>query len=225
MVASCSRFICSSIGRKTLIALTGLALCGFLVGHLTGNFLLMVGPDAFNLYGHKLISLGVGLYVIEAILSGIFLLHLGLAIKVTIENKQARGNQKYLVKKRTGRGSTFMSDSMPYTGLVLLAFLISHLLHFKFGPHYTTTVDGVEMRDLYKVVMEYFQSIGGVIWYSFAMICAALHTSHGFSSAFQSLGLNHSKYFKNIKKLGVIYAVLVGGGFAFLAVWAHLKGV
>ena len=59
MVASCSRFICSSIGRKTLIALTGLALCGFLVGHLTGNFLLMLGPDAFNLYGHKLISLGV----------------------------------------------------------------------------------------------------------------------------------------------------------------------
>jgi succinate dehydrogenase / fumarate reductase cytochrome b subunit len=225
MMPSCSRLLSSSIGRKTLVAITGLMLCGFLVGHLAGNFLLLVGPDAFNLYGHKLISLGVGLYIIEAILALVFLVHLGLAFKLTMENKAARGNEKYFSKKRTGRGSTFMSESMPYTGIVLLAFLISHLVQFKFGPHYTTIVDGVEMRDLYKLVLEYFQSPIGVAWYVFSMICAAIHTSHGFSSSFQSLGLNHSKYFKNVKLIGILYAIFVGGGFTFLAVWANLKGV
>jgi succinate dehydrogenase / fumarate reductase cytochrome b subunit len=81
------------------------------------------------------------------------------------------------------------------------------------------------MRDLTKTVMEFFSSLGGTVWYSFAMICAALHTSHGFSSAFQSMGWNHGKYFKNIKLLGYIYAVIVGGGFSLISIYCHLKGV
>jgi succinate dehydrogenase / fumarate reductase cytochrome b subunit len=225
MTTAVNHYFRSSIGRKHLVAVTGLLLCGFLVGHLTGNFLLLVGPDAFNLYGHKLASLGSLLYLIEAGLTLIFLVHLGLAIKLTIENKQARGEQKYAMKRRTGRGTTIMSATMPLTGLVLLVFIILHLLNLKFGPNYTTTVDGVEMRDLYRVTMEYFQDPAHVAWYVFSMVCAALHTSHGFASAFQSLGLNHGRYFSKVKLLSYLYAILVGGGFAFLSVWAHLKGV
>ncbi len=223
MTSAVNHYFCSSIGRKQLVAITGLALCGFLVGHLSGNFLLMVGADTFNLYGHKLTSLGVGLYAIEAVLLLIFLVHLGLAIKITMENARARG--KYTLKKRTGRGTTFMSATMPYTGLVLLVFIILHLLNLKFGTNYRTVVGGVEMRDLYRVTMEYFQSTANTIWYVFAMICAALHTAHGFASAFQSLGLNHGKYYPKIKVISYVYAIAVGGGFALLSVWAHLKGV
>jgi succinate dehydrogenase / fumarate reductase cytochrome b subunit len=213
----------SSIGRKQLVAVTGLLLCGFLVGHLTGNFLLLAGSDAFNLYAHKLASLGAGLYVIEAGLAAIFLAHLGLAMKLNMENMKSRG--QYQQKTKTGRGTTFASQTMPYTGLVLLLFLILHLCSLKFGSYYETTVDGVVMRDLYKTTIEYFASTGATLWYVVAMFCAAIHTSHGFASAFQSMGWNHGKYFKNVKRLGLVYAILVGGGFAFISIWCHMKGV
>lgn len=225
MTTAVNHYCRSSIGRKHLIAVTGLLLCGFLVGHLSGNFLLLVGPDAFNLYAYKLTSLGAGLYVIEGGLLAVFLVHMGLAVKLTMENKAARGEQKYAVKKNTGRGTTFMSATMPYTGLVLLVFTINHLMSLKFGVHYPVIVDGVEMRDLHKLTMEYFSNPIHVAWYAFAMACAALHTMHGFASAFQSLGLNHGKYYPKIKIVSYAYGVLVGGGFAFLAVWAYLKGV
>jgi succinate dehydrogenase / fumarate reductase cytochrome b subunit len=213
----------SSIGRKQLVAVTGLLLCGFLVGHLTGNFLLLAGSDAFNLYAHKLASLGAGLYVIEAGLAAVFLAHLGLAMKLNMENMKSRG--QYQQKTKTGRGTTFASQTMPYTGLVLLLFLILHLCSLKFGSYYETTVDGVVMRDLYKTTIEYFASTGATLWYVVAMFCAAIHTSHGFASAFQSMGWNHGKYFKNVKRLGLVYAILVGGGFAFISIWCHMKGV
>ena len=226
MAAAVNHYFGSSIGRKQLVAVTGLLLCGFLVSHLLGNLLLVVGPDAFNLYAYKLFSLGGLLYIIEAILALIFLLHLGLAIKLNIENLKARGGVKrYVVKKNTGRGTTFMSQTMPWTGLILLVFTILHLKNLKYGTHYTTIVDGVQMRDIYKTTMEYFRSLTAVIWYIFAMTAAALHTAHGFASAFQSMGWNHGKYFKNVKRLGYLYAVAVGGGFALLAIYCHMKGV
>jgi succinate dehydrogenase / fumarate reductase cytochrome b subunit len=226
ITSAVNHYFFSSIGRKQLVAVTGLSLCGFLVGHLTGNFLLLVGPDAFNFYAHKLASLGALLYLIEAVLAGLFLLHLGLALKLTLENIKARGGSKrYHLKKNTGRGTTFMSQSMPFTGIVLLVFLILHLLNLKFGSYYEVEIDGVVMRNIYKTTMEHFQSPVATGWYVLAMICAAIHTSHGFASAFQSMGWNSGKYFKNVKRLGYLYAILVGGGFAFISVWAHLKGV
>lgn len=226
MAAAVNHYFNSSIGRKQLVATTGLLLCGFLVSHLAGNFLLLAGPDAFNLYAHKLASLGGLLYVIEGVLAVIFALHLGLAFKLNFENIAARGGAKrYHYKKNTGRGTTFMSQTMPWTGLILLVFLILHLLNLKFGSYYETTVDGVVMRDIYKTTMEYFQNVGAVAWYVVAMTAAAIHTAHGFASAFQSMGWNHGKYFKNVKRLGYLYALSVAGGFAFLSVWCHLKGV
>ncbi len=223
MSAAVSHYFKSSIGRKHLVAITGLALCGFLVGHLSGNFLLLVGPDAFNLYAHKLFSLGAGLYVIEAGLTLVFLLHLYLAVKLNLENAAARG--KYQHKKWTGRGTNFMSATMPYTGLVLLVFIILHLMNLKFGSYYEVEVDGIKMRDIYRTTMEYFQNPINVIWYVIAMTAAAMHTAHGFGSAFQSLGWNHPKYYRTIKNVSRLYGVAICGGFAFLSVWAYMKGV
>lgn len=222
VTSAVNHYFRSSIGRKQLVAITGLLLCGFLVSHLSGNLLLMVSSDAFNLYAHKLASLGALLYVIEGALAFIFALHLGLALKLSLENMQSRG--KYQVKKKTGRGTTFASQTMPYTGVILLVFLVLHLMNLKFGSYYEVTIDGVVMRDLTKTTIEYFSSVGATVWYIVAMIVAAIHTSHGFASAFQSMGWNHGKYFKNVKLLGFIYAVAVGGGFAFLAIYCHMKG-
>ena len=223
MSAAVTRYFTSSIGRKQLIAMSGLLLCGFLVSHLLGNFLLLVGADAFNLYAYKLISLGPILYVAEAGLAALFLGHLFLAMKLTWENKVARG-QKYYVKNRTGRGETIMSATMPYTGLVMLVFLVLHILQFKFGSYYETTVDGVVMRDLYRTVVEYFRSPLNTAWYVFAMTAAAVHTSHGVQSAFQSFGWNHGAWTPCVKKAGYAYAIFVGGGFAVISILLHVKG-
>jgi len=224
MSAAVSRYFFSSIGRKQLIATSGLLLCGFLVAHLLGNLTLFIGADAFNLYAHKLMSLGALIYLAEAGLAALFALHFGLAIKLTLENKAARGSQKYYMKTRTGRGETILSATMPYTGLVLLVFLILHLLQFKFGTLYMTQVDGVEMRDLYRTVVEYFQSPLNTAWYVLAMTAAAMHTAHGFQSAFQTFGWNQAVWMPKVRTLGLLYALLVAGGFAAISIFLHVKG-
>lgn len=134
MGSNCCKYFGSSIVKKQIMGVTGLMLCGFLLTHMAGNFLIFVGPDAFNLYAHKLTSNPL-IYVAEAILAGIFLTHIGLAIKLTIENKQARPDS-YFVKVKTGRGATFASSTMPLTGLLILVFLVWHIVNLKFGPWY-----------------------------------------------------------------------------------------
>ena len=146
----CKR-LSSSIVKKQIMGLTGLLLCGFLISHLIGNCLIYLGPEAFNTYAHTLITNPL-IYVAEAALLAIFLTHIGLAIKLTIENKQARP-QGYYLKVPTGRGSTIASSTMPINGMLTLVFLVFHIWLFKFGRHYSVTYQGVEMRDLYHLLL------------------------------------------------------------------------
>ena len=212
----------SSIGKKQIMALTGLALCGFLVTHLAGNFLIFCGAEAFNTYAHVLTSNSL-IYFAEAILAVIFLTHIFLAILLTWQNKVARG-QRYYLKRPTGRGATLASASMPITGLITLVFLVLHLLHFKFGPNYSIVHSGVEMRDLYRLLVEYFASHLNVLWYVFAQMALGLHVSHGLPSAFQSLGCNHPGCNKRLKIIGKIFALLIVLGFSSLPLYLHIKG-
>jgi succinate dehydrogenase / fumarate reductase cytochrome b subunit len=213
----------SSVVKKQLVGITGLLLCGFLVSHLIGNFLLFIGPEAFNKYGHALTSNPL-IYVAEAGLLVLFLVHLGLALKVTIQNKQARPT-KYYMKTKTGRGANFASSSMPYTGIILLAFIIFHLQGIKFGTYYEVTYDGVVMRDLFKLTFEKFSSLPYVIFYVISMIAMAIHVSHGFWSAFQSIGFWHNKYTPFLRKTAFAYAFFVGVGFSTLPIYCYLTGV
>ena len=218
------RYLSSSIGKKQLMAITGLLLSGFLIAHLLGNFLLMAGADAFNLYAYKLTSTPL-IYIAEAGLVAIFLGHLGLAMKLTQENKAARGPQGYYMKTKTGKGSTLASSTMIYSGIIIGIFLVTHLMHFKFGSYYETKVNGVVMRDLYRTVIEFFQNPLFVAWYVAAMILLGLHLSHGVQSAFQSFGLRHHVYTPIIKKASLTFSLLVAAGFAALSIWAHFQGV
>jgi len=222
MASMIKTFVSSSIGKKQVMALTGLALTGFVVTHLLGNFLLFLGPDAFNMYGHKLTS-NPAIYIAEAGLVALFLSHVFMAIKLVVENKIARP-QGYYMKTHTGRGSTFASSTMPVTGLILLIFVVTHIMHFKYGAYYTAMVDGQEIRDIYRVVIEYFRNPVWVGWYVFAMSCLGLHLSHGFQSAFQSLGFNHPKYNCSLKLLGNAIGLFVAFGFSSLAIFSYMKG-
>lgn len=215
-------FFTVSVGKKQIMALTGLGLSGFILTHLLGNILIVVSPDMFNLYAHKLTSNNL-IYVAEAGLTLLFLVHFFLAMNLTFRNKRSRGDTGYYMKVKTGRGTTLASASMPYTGLLILIFLVSHLIHFKYGPVHMTQVEGMEIRDLYRTVIEYFANPLNMAWYLLAMLALCFHLGHGFQSAFQSLGFNHPKYTPCIKNIGMAFAILSSGGFAALCVYCYLQ--
>ena len=214
-------YFTSSIGKKQIMALTGFGLVGFTATHLLGNLLIFFGADVFNLYAYKLTSNPL-IYVAEAGLIAMFLLHLFLAVVLKVQNSAARPHG-YYVKVRTGRGETWASATMPYTGIILLVFIILHLLNFKYGTNYPTTVDGVEMRDVFKTVVEYFANPFYVAWYVIAMLALGLHTSHGVQSVFQTWGFNHPKYTPVVQTLSLAYGLFVAAGFSILAIYCHLQ--
>lgn len=212
----------SSIFKKQLMGITGLMLCGFLVMHLLGNLLIFVGAEAFNTYGHLLITNPL-IIPAEIALASVFLAHIYMAMKLTIENKRARP-EPYYYRTVSGRGSTFASSTMPITGFITLVFLVLHIWHIKFGPVYTATYDGTEMRDLYRLLIEYFSNPLTVVWYVFAVVALGLHVSHGFWSAFQSIGFHHKRYTPLIQITSKAFALLITVGFASLPVYCYLQG-
>lgn len=213
------QFFNSTLGKKVIMAITGLLLSLFLIAHLLGNTLLVFDPDAFNLYGHKLTSTPL-IYLAEFGLLAIFFLHLYTAFTLVWRNRQARP-QAYAMKVKSGEGANFFSRSMPYTGLSILIFLITHLIHFKYGNYYTAVVEGQEVRDLYRTVLEYFASHWNTLWYLLCMVLLSFHLFHGIPSTFQSLGWRHPKWFGLLQKLGITLAITVPLGFLFICVWCH----
>lgn len=214
-------YFTSSIGKKQIMALTGFGLLGFTFTHMAGNLLLFLGGDSFNYYAHQLIS-NKFIYVAEAGLAGLFLLHIVLAILLRLQNMAARP-VSYYVKTRTTRGETFASMTMPATGMIILLFLIIHLINFKYGSYYETTIDGETVRDLYRTVVEYFANPVYVAWYVFAMLALGLHTSHGVKSAFQTWGANHPKYNQLVELASLLYGLTVAVLFSAMAIFCHFQ--
>jgi succinate dehydrogenase / fumarate reductase cytochrome b subunit len=222
MSSDCKCSPLSSVTKKQIMGVTGLLLCGFLLSHLLGNFLLFVGPDAFNKYSHALVTNPL-IYVAEAILTLLFLSHIFMAIRLIIENKNARP-VKYYQRTPSGRGSTFASSTMPYTGIIALVFLVFHILGLKYGTYYSTNVGGVEMHDIYKTTVEYFQDLIHVTGYVIAVVSLGIHVSHGFWSAFQSLGFNHPKYMPKIQCASKLFGLVVAIGFSALPIYCYFLG-
>ncbi|MFO8083991.1 MAG: succinate dehydrogenase cytochrome b subunit [Desulfobacterales bacterium] len=196
----------SSIGKKLVMAITGMAFIGFLMAHLAGNLTIYGGKTAFNAYAEKLHGLGPILLVGEIGLLVFAIAHISIGGWLFYQNFNARP-QKYTVKK-SGGGRTIGSRTMPYTGAFLLLFVIIHLTNFTFADKTNTTI--------FEIVTNTFANPINVLFYVVAMIVAAVHVSHGFWSAFQSLGLNHSKYMPVIMLLSIAFAVVVGIGFGLL---------
>ena len=202
----------SSIGRKYLMGIAGLVWTFFVLGHMLGNLLILVSPEAYNAYGHAIITNKPLLYATEAALLLSILVHAGLGIRLSLDNKKANPN-KYSVSGGKAKAASFASKTMVWQGLLILAFVIYHLITFKYGEVYTVVYDGVEMRDLHRLIVEVFSSPLYVFGYIFCLILIGLHLSHGFGSAFQSLGFNHPKYTPTIKKISWIYGVIIAAGF------------
>ena len=212
----------SSVGTKLLIALTGLSLVGFLIFHLFGNLLLFLGPTAYNEHAHALISNPL-VVPAEFGLLAIFLLHAFKAVSNFVRNRGARP-KRYEVAKWAGGASrkSLGSASMIVSGLIILAFVPLHLIKFKYGPYYHAPEPGV--RDLYRLLIEVFQSGWTVAVYVITMILIGLHLRHGVSSSLQSLGLIPARWTRAFLMTGIAVALIVGAGFVLIPIYVYFRG-
>jgi len=208
----------STIFRKTVMALTGLALLGFLFTHLAGNLQLFAGAGTFNQYAGALEKMPMLIFPAEILLLIFFVVHIIAAIQVTLLNKSARP-QNYDVRHTAGE-STLASRTMMITGLIVLAFVIWHVWSFKFGvrPADTAAPEG----SLWLLVITEFQKPIVAALYVLCMIALGFHLSHGIASAFQTLGLLHIGWRSPAKKVGYAIGWLVAIGFAVLPIWGNL---
>jgi succinate dehydrogenase / fumarate reductase cytochrome b subunit len=204
-------WLCSTIGRKQLVGVTGLGLSLFVLTHMIGNMLILVGPQAYNEYGHALISNPL-IYLAEAGLVVMFVGHLFIASRLTFLNWGAR-DQKYAMLPSGEKRTTWIQRSLWAQGLVIFAFLVLHLITFKYGEVYTANYGKGEIRDLHRLVIEVFSQPEYIVGYIFSLIVLGLHLSHGVGSSLQTLGINHPRYQKHFKTISIAYAVIVTVGF------------
>ena len=202
----------SSVGKKLMMAVTGLFFCVFLVLHLAGNLTIYMGKDVFNSYAEHLHALGPLLTLAEWGLLIFAVIHISTGLFLFYQNFKARPT-RYAVNKRAG-GRTLGSATMPYTGVILLLFVVYHLFNFHFVDKTHTTI--------FQIVSNAFAQPGYVLIYTFAMITAAVHVSHGFWSAFQTIGANHPKYTPFLRGLSLVFSLIVGIGFGFIPVYVSL---
>lgn len=203
-----TNFLRSSVGRKQLMALTGLGMAGFLIAHLSGNFLIFMGPEAFNgyadfLHEQKWLPLArIGLIAITVV-------HLGLAFQLSAENRSARSVEYFY---KSDSDATPASQTMIYSGVLILVYLILHLTHFTFGDK--SGPDG-----LYGLVADKLGSPAYGLSYIGAMVILAMHLVHGIQSAFQTLGATSSAHRGNLKKATIGLALAICAGFSTIPVY------
>ena len=205
------RFWNSSIGKKIIVAVTGILLVLFLAGHLTGNLLMYAGPKAFNEYAKFLHSMGhgAGIWIARLGLLGTIFLHIAATVCLVIQNKEAKATtyecDRYV---QANSGSRWMI----WSGLTILLFVIFHILH------YTVRIDS-ELADFakqgnpYGMVIEGFQNLAVVLFYILAMTCLCSHLSHGVASIFQTLGIRTRKNAKLIWAGSWAYTIFIYVGF------------
>jgi succinate dehydrogenase / fumarate reductase cytochrome b subunit len=200
----------SSVGRKFLMAATGFVLFGFVTGHLLGNLQIFLPPEKINAYAHMLEALGAGLWLIRLFLLACLVIHVWLAIQLTLENRAARP-QAYGVD-HVNR-ATLASRVMARTGFVVLAFIAFHLAHYtvraghpEWSEHTYTLADGVtKVRDIHTMMVQGFSNTLVSVFYIIAIGILSYHLSHGIVSMFQSLGVKNEKWTRGLERFAAVF--------------------
>jgi succinate dehydrogenase / fumarate reductase cytochrome b subunit len=220
-----STFLHSSVGRKMIVALTGVILMLFVIGHLLGNLQIFLGPDWVNSYAQHLRDLGILLWLTRIVLIVAVILHIYFTIQLAIENKRARP-EAYIDKEHVK--ATFASRHMVMSGTIVLAFIIYHLLHFTFrktDPRFDQLhLDAFGHHDVYSMMVYGFQSYLVSGFYVLGLFLLTLHLTHGASSFFQSLGLNNKKLTPRLATGARVFAWLLFIGYTSIPI-AVLLGV
>ncbi|MEI6815636.1 MAG: succinate dehydrogenase cytochrome b subunit [Bacteroidota bacterium] len=211
-MSSITKIFSPTIGRKVLMALTGLFLCVFLCEHLYGNLLLYYNDHGhqFELYTH-ILTRTLLIRIVEYVLFGSFIIHMIDALMLTINNKKARPIG-YAMQK-SSENSSWYSRNMGLTGSIILFFLIVHLRTF-FFPHRFLGDTG----SMFAEVVEAFKNPLYSGFYILSVIILGLHLNHGAQSAFHTLGLSNKSYAPIIKLCGTVFALIITLGFASVPV-------
>lgn len=196
----------STIGKKVVMAVSGIVLFGFVVAHMIGNLLIYVGPDAINAYSrflHEFLH-GGGLWIARAVLLLAVLLHIWAAVALTLENRAAR---PVGYREQARRESTYASRTMVWSGPILALFIGFHLADLTFGA-----TPGFVEGNVYNNLIATFRRVPASAFYILAMLALGLHLYHGAWSMLQSLGLNHPRWNKlrNGVTLALTVAVVIG---------------
>ncbi|MEP7028155.1 MAG: succinate dehydrogenase cytochrome b subunit [Candidatus Eisenbacteria bacterium] len=204
-------FFTSTIGQKVVMAVTGLVLVGFVFVHLAGNLLLYQGPEAINAYGRELRELlhGSAIWIARATLLAAVVLHVWSATALTLKNRAARpvGYRQWQAKD-----STYASRTMRWSGVIVLAFVVYHLLHFTFGSVHPDFIEG----DVYHNVVTGFQAWPASLFYIVAMVLLGFHLNHGVWSMFHTLGVSHPRYRAMARAFAAVFALgIVLGNISF----------
>ncbi len=226
-----SALLKSSLAKKYWMAITGLFLCLFLVGHLAGNLQLLMpfGKEAaeqFNAYA-RFMTTNPLVKILSYVTYISILFHAIDGFMLAIQNKKARPVSYQ--KSSPGANSSAASRLMAVLGTLILVFIVTHMVNFWAKMHFSElpmmNVDGEPMKNLYMLVIAFFKhpdyGIIATIGYVVAMAVLAFHLSHGFHSAFQSLGIHHRKYTPLIKKVGLGFSVVIPMLFALIPVYIH----
>jgi succinate dehydrogenase / fumarate reductase cytochrome b subunit len=190
------------------MALTGLVLAGFVLGHMTGNLLMFKSPEAINAYAKWLHENVALLWTARTVLLLSVIAHIWAGIQLTLENRAARAGGPAVAATRR---ATFASRTMPYSGVVILGFVVFHLLHFTLKM--VALGDVSYGPDVYKMVVAGFSCKTVAVFYIISMLLLCLHLSHGVSSVFQTLGLRNERWRGRLDVLALAYAWIVALGF------------
>ncbi len=209
-----------------IVAVTGLILLLFIIGHLLGNLQIFLGPDWINSYAEHLRGLGPLLWLIRAFLLLTVVLHIWFTVRLAIDNRRARP-AAYVRKEHVK--ATFASRYMWLSGLVVLAFIVYHLAHFTFvvaDPRLATLKpDALNRHDVYSMMVYGFRNVIVSAFYILAMFLLTLHLTHGASSFFQSLGLNDKRMTPRLAWGGRVFAWLLFAGYTSIPVGVLLGWV
>jgi succinate dehydrogenase / fumarate reductase, cytochrome b subunit len=199
------KFFASTLGKKAVMAVSGCILFLFVVGHLIGNLQIYEGPEKLNRYAVLLRSVPALLWSVRTVLLAMVLLHIWSSIKLAARNITAR---PVGYRKKRATGSSYASRTMYWSGPIILAFVIYHLLDFTFGkvnPHY-------QPGNVYGNVVASFQVVPVAAFYIVAMLLLCLHLYHGLWSMFQSLGIAHPRYTPMLRRGAAAVAILIAAG-------------
>jgi succinate dehydrogenase / fumarate reductase cytochrome b subunit len=213
--------------KKQIVAVTGLMLVGFILGHLAGNFLVFAGPEALNAYAEKLRSYGPLLWGARLGLIAAVLVHIVLAVVLYFENRSARGGATYAVDDTEG-ATTFAKRTMILTGLLIVFFVFVHLNDFTFADKYgdESVVEGYnngESLGLYGVVWNGFLQPWRVVFYVLALAALGLHLSHGIQSFAQTLGFNDADVLPRLERFALVVGTVVALAYIAIPVYVVVR--
>jgi succinate dehydrogenase / fumarate reductase cytochrome b subunit len=215
----------NTVGKKLVMAVTGFGTVGFVVVHLLGNSSVFIGPDGINAYAAKLHSLGPLVWLFRLMMIVLFSFHVFFGVQLTLENNRAKPDS-YTVKRSLK--ATFAGKSMIWTGAIIGAFLIYHLLQFTFqvtNPEISAArnFDAAGRPDVFRMVVLSLQNFTISLLYVIGMGALVLHLTHGIQSFFQTFGLNNDRTLPVISRAGMVMALIIFLGYISIPLVIFLR--